>query len=69
MKGKGHHEAGDDRRAPIEQPSTDNSPTTGDTSTPAPGDSTPTAPVSEPPRFVTSPQRIEMDITKQETSR
>jgi len=67
VKGKGHHEEGDNRRAPIEQPSTDNpTTTTGDTSTPAPGDTNPTGPVSEPPKFVTSPQRIEMDVTKQE---
>src|SRR5581483_6400075 len=66
-KGKGHKEEGDPRRAPIEQPSTDNPPTTtGDTGTPAPGDTAPTGPVAEPPKFVTSPQRIEMDITKQE---
>ena len=63
-KGKGHHEAGDDRRAPIEQ-QTDNT-TTGDTGKTPPGDTTPTGPVAEPPKFVTSPQRIEMDVTKQE---
>jgi len=39
--------------------------TTTDTPT-APADNTPTAPAAEPPKFVMSPQRIEMDITKQE---
>jgi len=64
-KGKGHKEDVDPRRAPVDQPA-DNAPTTADTGTPAPGDNAPTGPVSEPPKFVTSPQRIEMDITNQE---
>ncbi|HSI12989.1 MAG TPA: OmpA family protein [Chthoniobacter sp.] len=65
-KGKGHHEAGE--RPPAEQPPADNNntPTTDNPPTTAPVDNTPTAPVSEPPKFVTSPQRIEMDVTKGE---
>ena len=64
-KGKGHHEAGE--RPPAEQPAdNNNNPTTDNPPTTAPVDNTPTAPVGEPPKFVTSPQRIEMDVTKGE---
>jgi len=63
-KGKGHHEAGD-RPAP-EQPADNPTATTPDTPANPPTDKTPTAPQAEPPQYVTSPQRIEMDITKQE---
>jgi outer membrane protein OmpA-like peptidoglycan-associated protein len=63
-KGKGHHEAGD-RPAP-EQPADNPTATTPDTPANPPTDKTPTAPQAEPPQSVTSPQRIEMDITKQE---
>jgi outer membrane protein OmpA-like peptidoglycan-associated protein len=63
-KGKGHHEVGE-RPAPAEQPADNPSPT-ADTTTSAPTDTTSTGPVSEPPKFVTSPQRIEMDISSKE---
>jgi outer membrane protein OmpA-like peptidoglycan-associated protein len=66
-KGKGHEKPGE--RPPAEQPA--DNPTASDTPTnnpPAktPADNTPTAPVAEPPQYVTSPQKIEMDLSKQE---
>ena len=65
-KGKGHHEASD-RPAPAEQPA-DTNPTASDTpaTTPVAVDNTPATPVAEPPKFVTSPPKIEMDLSKQE---
>jgi outer membrane protein OmpA-like peptidoglycan-associated protein len=72
VKAKGHdHEEPGERPKAIDQPTTpDNSPTTTptvtDTSTPTPADNTPSGPVAEPPKFVTSPQRIEMDIASKE---
>ena len=64
VKHKEHHEAGErgERSTQSDQPAPDN----GGSSTvtpPAPAD---TAPQAEPPRFVTSPQRIDLDVTKQE---
>jgi outer membrane protein OmpA-like peptidoglycan-associated protein len=63
-KGKGHHEAGE-RPAPADQPAENNPTASNDTTTPTP-DTNATGPVSEPPKFVTSPQRIEMDVTAKE---
>jgi len=64
-KGKGHHDANE--RPPAEQPA--DNPTT-DNSNPnpnpnPPADNTPSN-AAEPPKFVTSPKRIEMDISKGE---
>jgi len=61
VKHKEHHEPGE-APAPSEQQPADNS----GTAAPAPADNTPSAPVAEPPKFVTSPQRIDLDVTKQE---
>lgn len=70
VKAKGHdHEEPGARPKSIDQPPTaDNPPTTPESSTPTPSpvDNTPTGPVAEPPKFVTSPTRIEMDIASKE---
>lgn len=76
-KGKGHQEA-NERPASTEQPA-DNTPpppsndttatttTTTPTSTsPSTPDTTPTGPVAEPPQTVTSPQKIDLNLTQQE---
>jgi outer membrane protein OmpA-like peptidoglycan-associated protein len=70
VKHSEHHEPGD-RPTSSDQSSPDNPTTTPDPGTPPAPDASPTAapvaaPVAEPPKFVTSPERIEMDITKQE---
>src|SRR5258708_3341060 len=64
IKHSEHHEPGD-RPAATDQAGADNPSTSGGTST-TPADTSPGPPVAEPPKFVTSPQRIDMDITKQE---
>lgn len=65
-KGKGHEEKSD-RPVSNDQPA-DNAPTgSNDTTTsPATNDTTSTAPVAEPPQFVTSPKKIDMDLAQQE---
>lgn len=60
-KGKGHHDANE--RPPAEQPA--DNPTTDTPNSNKPADNTPPT-AAEPPKFVTSPQRIEMDISKGE---
>jgi len=62
VKHKEHREPGE-RPSSSDQPASTSS--TTDTA-PAPVDTAPAAPVAEPPKFVTSPQRIDLDITKQE---
>ena len=64
VKHKEHLEPGE-RPSSSDQPAADNSAPAADTA-PASGDNAPSAPVAEPPRFVTSPQRIDLDVTKQE---
>jgi outer membrane protein OmpA-like peptidoglycan-associated protein len=69
VKHKDHHEPGEQTSS--SQPAADNTTSTADnaistSSTPSAPDTNPAAPVGEPPKFVTSPQRIDMDITKQE---
>jgi len=63
VKHKEHHEPGD-APSPSDQPAADNNPSSP--SEAAPADNTPAAPSAEPPKFVTSPQRIDLDVTKQE---
>ena len=65
VKHSEHHEPGE-RPSPSDQPSTDNPPTPSETSNPSPSENTPSAPVAEPPKFVTSPQRLDLDAAKQE---
>jgi outer membrane protein OmpA-like peptidoglycan-associated protein len=67
VKHKDRHEPGEPGYT-SQQTTADNSPSTTDSSTSGSTNPTSTdnAPVSEPPKFVTSPQRIDMDITKQE---
>jgi outer membrane protein OmpA-like peptidoglycan-associated protein len=64
VKHKEHHEPGE--RASTSEPTTaDNSTSSTDSSTSS-STASDNAPVAEPPKFVTSPQRIDLDITKQE---
>jgi outer membrane protein OmpA-like peptidoglycan-associated protein len=64
VKHKEHHEPGE-RTSTSEPTTADNSTSTTDSSTS--GSTAPdNTPVAEPPKFVTSPQRIDLDITKQE---
>jgi outer membrane protein OmpA-like peptidoglycan-associated protein len=65
VKHSEHHEPGEGP-AIHEQSSTENSSTTSETSNPPAVDNTPVAPVAEPPKFVTSPQRIDLDIAQKE---
>ncbi|HEY3897899.1 MAG TPA: OmpA family protein [Chthoniobacter sp.] len=70
VKHKEHHEPGE-RTSSSETTDNSTSTSTADNSTSSstnpPGpDTNPSAPVGEPPKFVTSPQRIDLDITKQE---
>ena len=67
VKHKDRHEPGE-RTSSSEQTTADNSTSnsTADNSSSTTPDTNPSAPVGEPPKFVTSPQRIDMDITKQE---
>jgi len=62
VKHSEHHEPGE-RPASSDQPSADNPSAGSNTGNPPAADN---APVAEPPKFVTSPQRINMDIAKQE---
>jgi outer membrane protein OmpA-like peptidoglycan-associated protein len=65
VKHSEHHEPGESQVS-TDQPSTESPSTPSDTSNPPPADTTPSAPVAEPPRFVTPPTRIDLDIAKQE---
>jgi outer membrane protein OmpA-like peptidoglycan-associated protein len=72
VKHSEHHEPGERPASSSEPASTpDNSPSTSTTKPDnTPQSTTPdtasSAPVAEPPKFVTSPQRIDMDITQKE---
>jgi outer membrane protein OmpA-like peptidoglycan-associated protein len=63
VKHKEHHEPGE-APASSDQPAADNTPSSA--SPAAPADNASSAPAAEPPKFVTSPQRIDLDVTKQE---
>jgi outer membrane protein OmpA-like peptidoglycan-associated protein len=66
VKHKEHHEPGD-RPESSSPPAADNSTTPDTTPASTPADTTtPSAPVGEPPKFVTSPQRINMDMSQTE---
>jgi len=71
VKHKEHHEPGE--RSSSDQPASDNPSsnpdnpgTTSSASGTNPADNGASATAAEPPRFITSPQRIDLDITKQE---
>jgi len=64
VKHKEHHEPGE-APSPSDQPAAEN-PSPAPEAGPAPADNAPSAPSAEPPKFVTSPQRIDLDVTKQE---
>jgi outer membrane protein OmpA-like peptidoglycan-associated protein len=64
VKHKEHHEPGD-APSPSDQAPADNGPAPA-TEAASPADSAPSASAAEPPKFVTSPQRIDLDVTKQE---
>jgi outer membrane protein OmpA-like peptidoglycan-associated protein len=67
VKHSEHREPGE-RPSSSDQPSTDTTPTptTSDTSNPPASDNTSGAPAAEPPKFVTSPQRLDLDAAKKE---
>jgi len=66
VKHKEHVEPGE-RQASVELPPPDNAATPARETPPAvPADSEPNTSANEPPRFVTSPQRLDLDVNKQE---
>lgn len=65
VKHSEHHEPGE-RRPSEDAPTGDNPSPNGGQAGTAPADTAPAAQPAEPPKFMTSPQRIDMDITKQE---